>query len=712
MMLMIRFHAGRRNVTCRGPWYASHTEGGSLRYTGRFCSMTDSSFGVLARLVLTIAAWMVLTGAAAGGMADAAGKPSAPAEEGKCMKYAWLSSARFISWHLSKFWSLEDARKEAKKLKATGANTVITFGYHYRFQHVDEWPQIEESLKNVVTACHEEGLRVIEHHSATFVPPEQLKFVVDGVSLTDCTVKDARDGKAAYFDDYKIIMLCCNNPKFRKIYFNYVLKLVKDTGVDALMSDDIEFCPTWYVCGCEYCRAKFRQWAGEELPDGASPKWGDFNDPWFRQWLRFRMKSVGDYYVDLRKAMDDAGVNIPLLGCLAGASNLLLSQNWGMTGEEFARGVDLNFYEAYFGASNFDLWRHLGAEIRYYQGIGRRFGQPLFTLGYTRSEDDLFFMWAFNLLMGDRLWLNSIPEHPAKTFRWEAARQDLFQCPESMANIALLFSRQTRDVYGGNSETFYLDEWRGWPEMLLEANVPYDTILDADLTGDLSRYRLLILPEAACLSDAQVAGIRRFVKQGGRVIATHELAFFDETGARRGKPALADLTSAPPEGFVYHEAKVGAGQLYPIPELESGQTETKWQDTRDKAMRQKLLGEVRTAAEPLPWRVAEGGTGVLASVYRVKNGVLVAHLLNVAPLDLGEHAVICKDRRINYSPTSLPGPVTLEIQTKDVKSATLLSPDNAEPLLLKVSQADGVWRVRVGADQIRRYGVIRIETGE
>ncbi len=638
------------------------------------------------------------------------------------MKYEWISTARFISWRHEKFFTLNEARARAKYLKSLGANTVINSGFHFRFDFVDRWPKIKESLANIVAACHENSLRVIEHHSATFVPPKSLAGSLDGVPLTECAVIDFRDGKPAYFEAYKIIMLCCNNPKFRKIYFDYILNLAKDTGIDGLMSDDIEFCPTWYVCGCKFCVEKFnKSHATCKMPSADDPCWGNFEDPWFRSWLRFRMRSVGDYYVDLRKAMNDAGLNIPLLGCLAGASSMWLSQRWGMTGEEFARGVDLNFYEAFHNSSSYYyLWRSQCAEISYYLGIGRHFGktggrteQPMFTLHYTKSAEEQFFVWALNLVMADRLWLSEPVEYGGDTYRWESEHEELFKNPRLISNIAVLFSRQTRDIYGGISPDHYLNEWLGWSQMLLEANIPYDTILDLDLAGDLSRYKLLILPNAACLSGTQVEAVQRYVKSDGAVIATNDTAGCDETGARLAKNPLADWIAAPPSNFVYYKDKVGAAQVMPDPGFEPDQIEIKWNDTRDAETRERLLAEVRRAAAPLPWQVVEGNKGVLVSVHQIETPegkALVAHLLNVAPLDLGKQATFRRPCDLTYAPKSLSGSVTLEIRTEfKITIATIYSPDNREPVQLPIESNDNVCRIRINPTHLRRYGAIKLE---
>ena len=57
----------------------------------------------------------------------------------------------------------------------------------------------------------------------------------------------------------------------------------------------------------------------------------------------------------------------------------------------------------------------------------------------------------------------------------------------------------------------------GYFHLLARSHVPFDVILDQDLTsGKLDRYKVLILPDAACLTDEGADAIRRFVERGGR----------------------------------------------------------------------------------------------------------------------------------------------------------------------------------------------------
>jgi hypothetical protein len=66
----------------------------------------------------------------------------------------------------------------------------------------------------------------------------------------------------------------------------------------------------------------------------------------------------------------------------------------------------------------------------------------------------------------------------------------------------------------------------------------HEAFLDPDR---LAPFKLLILADAAALSDAQCESIRQFVKSGGSLVATFASSLCDETGARRQDFGLGDL---------------------------------------------------------------------------------------------------------------------------------------------------------------------------
>jgi hypothetical protein len=77
---------------------------------------------------------------------------------------------------------------------------------------------------------------------------------------------------------------------------------------------------------------------------------------------------------------------------------------------------------------------------------------------------------------------------------------------------------------------------------LVEARVPFELVHEAFLTPDrLDPFKLLILADAAALSDAQCHAIRGYVERGGSLLATFATSLYDEAGQRRTDFGLADV---------------------------------------------------------------------------------------------------------------------------------------------------------------------------
>ena len=61
--------------------------------------------------------------------------------------------------------------------------------------------------------------------------------------------------------------------------------------------------------------------------------------------------------------------------------------------------------------------------------------------------------------------------------------------------------------------------------------MPFDIILDQDLTREkLARFKVLVLPDAACLTAEAASVISEFVRNGGSLLASYEAGFYDDKG--------------------------------------------------------------------------------------------------------------------------------------------------------------------------------------
>jgi hypothetical protein len=109
----------------------------------------------------------------------------------------------------------------------------------------------------------------------------------------------------------------------------------------------------------------------------------------------------------------------------------------------------------------------------------------------------------------------------------------------AQAQVAVLDSANTKAFFGlhypacGNGSFFlgaeeYQRYFRGWEFVLQQMGVPFDTILDGDVSeAGLGKYKLLILSNVASLSDSQIRAVKQWVIRGGRLIATFGTGYKD-----------------------------------------------------------------------------------------------------------------------------------------------------------------------------------------
>ena len=85
----------------------------------------------------------------------------------------------------------------------------------------------------------------------------------------------------------------------------------------------------------------------------------------------------------------------------------------------------------------------------------------------------------------------------------------------------------------------------GFYQALIEARIPFDMVHDRLLDAEhLQKFRTLILPNVAALSNTQCAQLRDFAENGGGLVATYETSLYDEWGAQRSDFGLASLFGA------------------------------------------------------------------------------------------------------------------------------------------------------------------------
>ena len=115
--------------------------------------------------------------------------------------------------------------------------------------------------------------------------------------------------------------------------------------------------------------------------------------------------------------------------------------------------------------------------------------------------------------------------------------------------VAILYSQSS--LYAAMGTSFQLVRWMhtqtGWDEMLRDLKydatfITYEQLADSKF--DLSRFKVVILPMALCLSQAERERLVKFAEAGGTVIADAAPGRFDHHGARAVNTVLDKLFPA------------------------------------------------------------------------------------------------------------------------------------------------------------------------
>jgi hypothetical protein len=144
----------------------------------------------------------------------------------------------------------------------------------------------------------------------------------------------------------------------------------------------------------------------------------------------------------------------------------------------------------------------------------------------------------FNGVVPDTRWVAPI----ADSFGRHAEVEPALAASRPTAEIAVIDPATTlRHVSPDRHQTAEAHEL-GFYQALVEARLPFEMVSDQMLKPDmLDRFKVLVLPNAVCLSDEQCQAIRDYVGRGGSIVAAHETSLADEHGARRGELGLADV---------------------------------------------------------------------------------------------------------------------------------------------------------------------------
>jgi hypothetical protein len=127
-------------------------------------------------------------------------------------------------------------------------------------------------------------------------------------------------------------------------------------------------------------------------------------------------------------------------------------------------------------------------------------------------------------------------------YRYLKDNEDLLQGQTPVADVGIYFSRASRDKAHMQNDKSYEMGINGLEAVLTDSHIPYGFITDKDFTLEkAASHKVLCLPNTMCLSDAHIEIIKKYVENGGSVMASYKTSLFDKNGKPRSDFGLADI---------------------------------------------------------------------------------------------------------------------------------------------------------------------------
>ena len=362
---------------------------------------------------------------------------------------------------------------------------------------------------------------------------------------------DEKGQKRRHWADPELWVTCALGGYNFEFMTDVTIEIVKTYKVDGVFSN------RWAgsgMCFCKSCQILFRDYSGHDLPRTTDP-----HDPVRRQYILWREQRLFDLWrlwdTEIKKVNPNAAflansgggalsdLDMKTIGDLAPTLFADRQARHGLM-PAWANGKNGKEYTAALGNKPIAGIVSVGLEEAYRWKDSVQTGDEIrLWLADGAAHNLRPWIVKFNAKPIDKRWLPVVEEF----YNWHYRNEKYLRNEKSLAEVAIVYSQQSAAFYGRTVE----DHALGFYQALVEGRVPFDMVHDLMLDEEkIARYKVLILPNIAALSDRQCEQLTKYVQNGGSIIATYETSLYDEWGSRRKDFGLAGLFGASFDGTV------------------------------------------------------------------------------------------------------------------------------------------------------------------
>lgn len=433
------------------------------------------------------------------------------------------------------FWLAYFKRIHADGALLSAGGVVAFYPTRIPLHHRSDFLGSSDTLGYLMEGCKKQGMKIMLRTDPHAARQNVYDAHPDWIAVT------ADGQKRRHWANPDLWVTCAFGP------YNFEFMTGVNQEIMARYQPEGIFSNRWAghdICYCEHCQRNFKAYADLELPQKA-----DKLDLTYRKWAEWRVKRLRELWAlwdsEIRKQRPASRFipnGFPDKVLTGKESDLFfadqqarrgLTAPWqnGKGAKELRSTLGLKPLIGIFsvGVEEEFRWKdsvQSAAEIRIWVAEGTANGmRPCF----VKFGGDIY----------DKRWMEAV----ANLYEGYYKNERYLRNTASLARVGVVYSEQTDRNYGGKPwQQKSSDHLDGMYHALVESRVPFDMVNDRLLApDDLNRFKLLILPNIAALSDGQCQQLQAFVDRGGSLVATFETSLYDEEGKQRPDFGLAGL---------------------------------------------------------------------------------------------------------------------------------------------------------------------------
>ena len=444
------------------------------------------------------------------------------------------------------FWRDYWKRTHVQGVIVNAGGIVAYYPSKFPLHHRAEFLDGRDLYGELAQAAHQDGLAVLARMDCNRTAADFYQ------AHPDWFARQASGQPHRAEDKY---VTCVNSPYYDEYIPGILREIIERSHPEGFADNSWSGLNRDSICYCANCTRKFRGNAGAALP--TQHNW---SDPVYRQWIEWnyaRRIEVWDLNNRVTKAA--GGPDCLWFGMNSGSISSQ-SRSFRDCKAIFERAEMVFLDHQARGADGFEQNADAGKLVHGVLGWDKlapesmamyENGRNSFRIASKPAAEAR--MWMIEGFAGGiQPWWHHIGavnedrrmySTAEPVMKWYAANERYLVNRRPLATVGVVWSQRNTDFYGNERAADLTDApYRGFVTALMRSRIPYVPVhIDSIAHENL---KVLVLPNIAAMSDAQCAAVRKFVADGGALVATGASSLYDQNGDPRADYGLADIYGA------------------------------------------------------------------------------------------------------------------------------------------------------------------------